>query len=65
MERERTVEMGLPRLHGSGSGFTPITVSADFAALGYPKCRNDDATQQEGPLHGDVKNATGQMPHSM
>lgn len=42
MDKERMSEGLISNFLGSTSGFTPITVSADFAALRCPPCRSEE-----------------------
>lgn len=43
METKNTFECGICFYQSLAKNFTPITVSADFAALECPKCLNNDA----------------------
>ena len=43
MEAKCTFECGTCYYQGLAKDFTPITVSANFAALECPKCLNNDA----------------------
>jgi len=43
METNSTFECGICYYQSQAKDFTPITVSADFAALECPKCLNNDA----------------------
>ena len=43
METNSTFECGICYYQSLAKGFTPITVSANFAALECPKCLNNDA----------------------
>ncbi len=43
MDREKMYECGICYFQGIARDFTPITVSANFAALECPKCLNNDA----------------------
>ena len=42
METNNTFECGTCFYQGQAKDFTPITVSADFAALECPNCLNND-----------------------
>ncbi len=43
MDKERMDEGLIRNFLGSANGFTPITVSADFAALRCPPCLSEEA----------------------
>lgn len=43
MNEEKLNECGICYYQGKAKDFTPITVSANFAALECPKCLNNDA----------------------
>ena len=43
MDRQSMYECGMCYFQGVAKDFTPITVSANFAALECPKCLNNDA----------------------
>ena len=48
MDEKAKFECGICYFQGSAKDFTPITVSANFAALECPKClNNDDASFEE------------------
>lgn len=42
METNSTFECGICYYQSNAKDFSPITVSADFAALECPKCLNND-----------------------
>ena len=42
MDTQKMYECGICYFQGQAKDFTPITVSADFAALECPKCLNND-----------------------
>ena len=42
MDRQKMYECGICYFQGIARDFTPITVSANFAALECPKCLNND-----------------------
>jgi len=42
METQNNFECGICYYQSKAKDFTPITVSADFAALECPKCLNND-----------------------
>jgi len=42
MDRDKMYECGICYFQGNARDFTPITVSASFAALECPKCLNND-----------------------
>ena len=42
MEDDNAVECGICYYQGKAKDLTPITVSADFAALECPRCLNND-----------------------
>jgi hypothetical protein len=42
MDKQKMYECGICYFQGIARDFTPITVSADFAALECPKCLNND-----------------------
>ena len=44
MDNQRMYECGICYFQGIARDFTPITVSASFAALECPKCLNNEAT---------------------
>jgi hypothetical protein len=44
---EKRYECGICYFKGSAREFTPITVSANFAALECPQCLNNDAASFE------------------
>jgi hypothetical protein len=44
MEEKARYECGICYFQGKAKEFTPITVSANFAALECPKCLNNDTT---------------------
>ena len=43
MDKQKMYECGICYFQGIAKEFTPITVSANFAALECPKCLNNDA----------------------
>ena len=43
MDKQKMYECGICYFQGIAQDFTPITVSANFAALECPKCLNNDA----------------------
>ena len=47
MNEKAMVECGICYFQGTAKEFTPITVSANFAALECPKCLNNDADSFE------------------
>jgi hypothetical protein len=51
MDEKAMVECGICYFQGVAKDFTPITASANFAALECPKCLNNDAATFE-----EVKN---------
>ena len=42
MDKQKMYECGICYFQGIAKDFTPITVSANFAALECPKCLNND-----------------------
>ena len=47
MDKQKMYECGICYFQGIVKDFTPITVSANFAALECPKCLNNDAESFE------------------
>jgi hypothetical protein len=47
MDEKARYECGICYFQGKAKEFTPITVSANFAALECPKCLNNDAESFE------------------
>jgi len=47
MDENTKFECGICYFQGIAKGFTPITVSANFAALECPRCLNNDAASFE------------------
>lgn len=47
MDAEKMNEGGIRYFQGNARDFTPITVSADFAALRCPPCLDNDADALE------------------
>ena len=45
MNTQKMFECGICYFQGIGTEFTPITVSANFAALECPQCLNNDAEE--------------------
>ena len=43
MDNQKMYECGICYFQGNARDFTPITVSASFAALECPECLNNDA----------------------
>lgn len=43
MKGKRACQSGALYLQGRDRGLMQFAVRADLAALGYPKCRNDDS----------------------
>lgn len=56
MNEKAQVECGICYFQGMAKEFTPITVSADFAALECPKCLNNDAASFD-EIKKTVRNA--------
>lgn len=54
MDKKRMYECGICYFQGVAKDFTPITVSANFAALECPNCLNNDAdTFEELPVSAE------------
>ena len=47
MDKQKMYECGMCYFQGIAKDFTPITVSANFAALECPNCLNNDAESFE------------------
>jgi len=47
MDEKTKFECGICNFQGKAKEFTPITVSANFAALECPKCLNNEADSFE------------------
>ncbi|HJV36472.1 hypothetical protein [Geomonas sp.] len=58
MDEKGKFECGICYFQGSAKEFTPITVSANFAALECPQCLNNDpATFEELPVKKENEKA--------
>ena len=57
MDEKTVYECGICYFQGMAKEFTPITVSANFAALECPKCLNNDADSFERAKKEDKKAA--------
>ena len=57
MDGKTIYECGVCYFQGVGKEFTPITVSANFAALECPKCLNNDTASFEEIKKEDKKAA--------
>ncbi|HJV65194.1 MAG TPA: hypothetical protein VJ550_05650 [Geomonas sp.] len=58
MEEKSKFECGICYFQGSAKEFTPISVSANFAALECPKClNNDQASFEELPAKKEHEKA--------
>ncbi len=47
MDKQKMYECGICYFQGNARDFTPITVSANFAALECPQCLNNDENSFE------------------
>lgn len=55
MDKQKMYECGICYFQGKARDFTPITVSANFAALECPKCLNNDLDTFEQVPAADQK----------